>query len=296
MSQVSGSGRADEAQPGGRAVLARVRGLQSSLTPSEAAVARLILNDPAGSVRLSVEALAQRAGVSTTTVMRLCQTLGFGGFKDLKLTLAAEVGGGVAVLPDPVQSGDSPLQIATKVFQADIEAIRQTLGMLDEKTLSAAVERLDGARKVEVYGVGSSAPIATDAYYRLLRIGLEVSVVTDSHMQAVSAGLLTPRDVALVISHTGRTSETLSAASHAKARGATVIGLTSFFRTPLVELADLSLITATAETTFRAEVMASRIAHLSVIDALYVALATRRFDRALAALEHTGKIIEDKRV
>ncbi len=73
-----------------------------------------------------------------------------------------------------------------KIFQADIQAIQQTLDLLDEGAFGSA-------RRTKVYSIGASAPIALDAYYRLLRIGLRVSVVTDSHMQAVSASLLKRR-------------------------------------------------------------------------------------------------------
>jgi RpiR family carbohydrate utilization transcriptional regulator len=279
-----------------RAVLARIRTLRPSLTPSEAAVAALTLARAAEVVGLGVAALARRAGVSTATVLRFSHTLGFAGFKDFKIALAVESGRSPAVLAEEIRDADPPAQIARKVFQADMQAIGQTLELLDERAFNRAVGTLDTARRIEVYGIGSSAPIAVDAYYRLLRIGLPVGVVTDAHMQAVSASLLRKGDVALVISHTGRTRETLTAAEQARAAGATVIALTSFQRSPVTRIAHVVLVTASAETAFRVEAMASRIAHLSVIDALYVALATRRRHDALEALGRTSAIIEEKRV
>jgi DNA-binding MurR/RpiR family transcriptional regulator len=277
-------------------VLARIRTLKPSLTPSEAAVAALTLTRSGELISLGIEALARRAGVSTATVLRFCQTLGFDGFKDFKIALAVESGRSPAVLAEEILPGDTPAQIARKVCQADMQAIARTLELLDERALNRAVQALDAARRIEVYGIGSSAPIAVDAYYRLLRIGLPVGVVTDAHMQAVSASLLRRGDAALIISHTGRTRETLSAAQKARAAGATVIALTSFQRSPITRAAHVVLVTASAETAFRVEAMASRIAHLSVVDALYVALATRRQVRALETLERTSAIIEEKRV
>jgi DNA-binding MurR/RpiR family transcriptional regulator len=189
-----------------------------------------------------------------------------------------ESGRSPAVLAEEIHAGDTPAQIARKVFQADMQAIAQTIELLDDRALNRAVNALDTARRIEVYGVGSSGPIAVDAYYRLLRIGLPVGVVTDSHMQAVSASLLRKGDAAFIISHTGRTRETLNAAEKARSASATVIALTSFQRSPITTIAHVVLVTASAETAFRVEAMASRIAHLSVVDALYVALATRRLD------------------
>ncbi len=57
------------------------------------------------------------------------------------------------------------------------------------------IEALAEARRIEAYGIASSAPIAVDAYYRFLRIGLPVAVVTNSHVEAVSASLLLKGDV-----------------------------------------------------------------------------------------------------
>lgn len=278
------------------AVIAKTRSLQRRLTPAERSVAQVVLQDPSHALTLGIEALAEEAKVSTASVNRFCHQLGFERYKDFRIALAMEVGSSNPVLPTgDIKPKDSPLEIARKVLQADIQAISDTLEMLDAQSLEAAVKALENANRIEVYGVGSSAPIATDAYYRLLRIGMTVSVVTDSHMQAVSAAMLKAGDVALVISHTGRTKETLESAVQARQAGATVLALTSFGRSAITRLAHVSLITATTETAFRSEAMASRIAHLSVVDALYVNLATRLKRDSSRALEKSGSIIESKR-
>jgi RpiR family carbohydrate utilization transcriptional regulator len=294
---VSATARAPELKSiPGQPVFARIRSVQSSLSRSEGAVARLVLAESAIAIGMGITAVARRARVSTATVLRFCRTLGFAGYKDFKIALAVEMGRSPAVLSEDVHTEDTPMQIARKVLRADMQAIAHTLELLDETMLNKAVRALRTARRIEIYGVGSSAPVAVDAYYRLLRIGFRVAVVTDSHMQAVSAALLKPGDVAFVISHTGRTRETLEAARNAREQGATVIALTSFLRAPIRTVANIVLVTATAETAFRVEAMASRIAHLSVIDALYVSLAMRSLEGALATLARTNAIIERRRV
>lgn len=287
---------AEQRNHGPTAVLARTRSLLPSLSPSESAVAREVLKSPFEVVHLNVETLADRVGMSTTTVLRFCRSLGFSGFRDFKIALASELHDARPLPAGDVAAGDTMMDIVRKVFHADLEAIRETLDMLQPAAFQTAVEALSAARRVEFYGIGSSAPIALDAYYRMLRIGLDVSVATDSHMMEVSASLLGRDDVAFIVSHTGRTRETLGAARRAKESGATVIALTSYFRTPLVEASHTALVTATSETSFRAEAMSSRIAHLSVVDALYTVLATRYKEGSEETLERTSKIIEDKRV
>jgi RpiR family carbohydrate utilization transcriptional regulator len=288
--------RVSRRMPAG-AVLARIRGLESSLTKSEGAVAQLVLSHSDEVVGMSVEALAERAGVSTATVMRLCQALGFSGFREFKIALAYEQGGARApALEVEMRDGDTAAELLRKVVRSEIQALEETLDLIEESELEAAVSALAAAGRIDIYGMGSSTPVVVDAYYRFLRIGLNVSTPPDSHMQSVAAAVLKPGDVALIVSHTGRTQEVLTAARKAKEAGATVIALTSFFRSPLLQVADIELVTAVRETTSRVEAMATRTAHLAVVDALYVALTMLRKEGSLDALARTQDSIDSQRV
>lgn len=272
---------------------ARLRHLYDHLDPAEKRVADFVGLHRDEVLTMTVAELAQAAQVSTATVMRFARALGFDGYTHFKLALAAE-----SQEPDVVQdigSTDPVREVARKVIQSDIRALQDTLELLDLGAFEQAVEWMGKARKIEFYGVGSSAPIAVDAYYRLLRIGMGVGVVTDAHMQVVSAARLGPEDLAVFISHTGRTRETLETLQVAREQGAKTLGITSFHHTPLTERCELCLITATAETAYRTEAMSSRIAHLSVIDALYVALATLNEGQAQQHLDTTSQLIEEKR-
>jgi RpiR family transcriptional regulator, carbohydrate utilization regulator len=276
--------------------LASLRAALPNMTASEATVARTLLEHPTEYAGAALTAVAERAGVSTATVLRCCRAAGFVGYRDFQLALVSDMGRAPALVAGDILPDDSPMGVVRKVFAADVEAITATLALLDEATMVRAAALLDGAERIEVYGIGSSAPIAVDAYYRFLRVGARVGVVTDAHMQAVSASSLTPRDVALVISHTGRTRESVETARLVHAAGARLIVVTSFLETPVAEHADVLLVAAAAETDYRMEAMASRIAHLSLIDALYVLLAHVRGEPARQALLRTNRIIEHKRI
>jgi DNA-binding MurR/RpiR family transcriptional regulator len=86
---------------------------------------------------------------------------------------------------------------------------------------------------------------------------------------------------------------TLGALRYAKAAGATCIALTSYSHTPLGKIADIELVTGARETAFRTDAVASRIAHLAVIDSLYAAVVMRTFDRSVAALDQANGVVED---
>jgi len=273
---------------------ASIRAALSSLQPADARVARAILADPAAVVYLTVTEVAARAETSASTVVRACQELGFRGFHDLKLALARDLGAATVGGRD-IDEGDAPGDVLRKVLASDAEAIGGSLATIDEAAFGKAVDALEKASSVLFVGVGTSAPLAQDAAYRFLTIGVDARAPADVHVQHVAARLLRAGDVCFAISHTGSTRETVEEVSAAREAGATTIALSSFFRSPLAEVAEIVLVAGGTEHSFRIEAMASRIGHLSVLDALFVALALRRPERSRVALEEVGRTLSEHR-
>jgi len=278
-------------------VAATIRALLPSLIPSEARVAEVFLDlaDPREAMRLSVIDVAQLAGSSASTVVRCCQRLGFTGFQDLKIALAQDAIPPLSRIQGDVAEGDPPATVLAKVLEAGADALRGAVASVTPAAFAAAVAALRGAGRVLVVGVGTSAPLAQDAAYRFLTIGLRAEAPPDVHVQHVAARLLRPNDVCLAVSHTGATRETLAAARAAAAAGATTIAVTSFARSPLTEVAGIVLVAGSQETSLRVEAMASRVAHLTVLDALFVAVALGDRERALAAQEATAAVLAEHR-
>lgn len=257
-------------------VRARLRAGYDALSEAEQRVARRIDERPADVIRLSVRALAEAIGVSEATIIRCCQSLGFAGLRELKLALAVETAVPLHLMREAIQPGDSALTIMHKVLHADIQAIADTLAVLDHEAFERACAVLGDATRIEFYGVGSSISLVTDAYFRFLRIGIPTIAITDPYIQLVSAAQLTPGAVAFAISHSGRSIETLNALRTARSAGATTILLTSHANTPVGEHAAIQLITADRSVTRHHESAARRIAQLSLIDALCMAVLTYR--------------------
>lgn len=293
------NGTPQSADPGDEIIAGKVvplvRALLPSLIPSEARVARFVIGQPFEVIHYSVTELAGIANTSASTVMRFCQKLGFKGYQDFKIALAQDASPPLRRLQADVEDGDSPSEILNKVVHAATDAVSGAAATIDHATFTNVVEMLDAADRVLVIGVGSSSPIAQDIAYRFLTIGLRVEAPLDVHVQHVTASLLSDRDVCLAISHTGSTRETVAAVRSASTAGARTIAVTSFLRSPLTEVAEVALVTGSRETAFRVEAMASRLAHLSVLDALFVALAVRNRERALAAQDAYGAVLAEHR-
>jgi RpiR family transcriptional regulator, carbohydrate utilization regulator len=253
-------------------------------------VADVVLARPELAIYASVNEVAAAAGVSEATVMRLCRLLGFRGFQDFKIALARELVTPMQRLHEEVAAeGDDPATIVHKVFQANLAALQDTLAVLD---LEAHGRRGPGppGGPAACCSSGSAlpAPSWTDAANKFFRLGLLVRAVTDAHLMMMAAALLTPADVLLAVSHSGSTRDPVETAKTAKRQaGARVICITNNSLSPLTKTADLVLVTASRETRFRQEAMASRLCQTSIIDSLYTVMAVARPE---AALENLAKI------
>lgn len=275
--------------------LEKLRALRPGLPATAARIADFIIGNVDAVVTMSVTEVAEQCRASEGSVIALCQSIGARGFQQLKLSLARDVVPTVQLIHEDLERGDGTAAIVGKVFGSGMQALQDTQKVLDLAALERAVAAIDAARRVEVYGIGSAAPVAEDANYRLLRIGIESKVAVDSHLMAISAAMTGPQVAVLTISHSGSTIETVAATRLAKEAGATTICLTNFGRSPLLSHADIVLHTVARETRFRTEAMTSRIAQLAVVDALIACLAMRSYDRSVATIARTFDVLSTKR-
>lgn len=277
------------------AIAERVRAASGSMPPAEARAVQALLGRGADVIGASVTEIAATAETGVATVVRACQSLGFKGFQAAKIALAQDL------LPlderpqQDVSDEDQPLDVLMKLANSSGEALRRATASVSATELARAIDLLASARRVLCLGVGTSAPLAQDAAYRLTTIGIDAYAPPDVHVQHVRARLLSVTDVAMAISHTGATQETLGATRGAKEAGARVIAVTSFSTTPLTELADVVLVAGGYETTYRVEAMASRLAHLLVVDSLYTSLVLANGQRAKKAQRITADVVAEHR-
>ncbi|MCP9276562.1 MurR/RpiR family transcriptional regulator [Mycolicibacterium arenosum] len=279
--------------PGSVAALIQARMVH--LSAGERRIAEVMLARGQELIYNSVSDVAVESGSALSSVVRCCQSLGFKGFQDLKIALSRDGGSPVRAVQGEVGPGDVPPDILKKVIAAASEAVATGTGYVDPDRFTAAVELIGTAGKTLFLGVGTSAPLAQDIANRLMTIGVHTEAPADVHVQHVRASLLVASELAVAISHTGSTRETVSAARAAKQAGAAVLAVTSFAHSPLVDVADVVLIAGSRETAYRVEAMSSRLAHLVVLDALFVAVAFANEDRANRALEVTEGVLADHR-
>jgi DNA-binding MurR/RpiR family transcriptional regulator len=279
-------------------LLVRLRGLRPSLSPAEDRVAEQVLADARAAAALTISELAVAAKTSETTVLRFCKRLGLPGYPQLRLALAEESAQPrvSAAKTSDISAKDTIDDIIAKIAFADASAVEETAQQLDRQALAAAAAAIAGAKRVDIYGIGASAIVGIDLQQKLHRIGAMAFAWNDPHIALTSATLLARKDVAIGISHSGTTKETIEALEAAGKRGATTIAVTNFPVSRLATTADLVLTTAARETSLRSGATASRIAALTVVDCLYIAVAQRHLKRARKAVEETRDAVSGHRL
>lgn len=280
--------------------LVRIRSLLPGLARAEQRVAKVVLENPSTVARRSITEVAEAAGTSETTVTRFCKAIGVGGYPELRIALAADTARS-EVHADRDLGGDiSPTDdlktVVGKVTFADSRAVEETADQIDIDVLAEVVTAVANAGRVDVYGVGASALVASDMQQKLHRIGRVCFAWNDTHIMLTSAAVLSPGDVAIGISHTGATTDTVEALRVAREHGAITVALTNYPTSPISDVADLVLTTAARETTYRSGATASRIAQLTIVDCLFIGVAQRHMDATIKALDSTRDAVGQHRM
>jgi glucokinase len=277
----------------GSSVLGQIRRAHASLSPAEQRVAEHVLAHPRAVLNDPIARIARAAAVSQPTVIRFCRSLGCEGLSDFKLRLAASLTSTVPVTHTQVTGEDSMLELAVKVLGNSAAAVLQLRDRLNRETIDRAIDLLTSADRVEFYAVGHYGVVADDAQFKFLRFGVASAAVTDPRLQGMSAAVLKPGDVAVIISSSGRVDDLISVADTARARGAAVLAITAS-HSPLARKADVALIVDHVEDVATHVPMVSRILHLLVIDILAVGVAMRHGAEALAPLpERTAGALDE---
>ena len=267
----------------GSAILGQIQRARPTLSPAERRVADLVLAQPRSTLNDPIATIAKAAQVSQPTVIRFCRSLGCEGLSDFKLRLASGLTGTIPVTHTQVTGEDSMLELGAKVLGNTASSILQLRDQLNRDTIDRAVEMLTQARRVDFHAVGHYGAVADDAQFKFLRLGVPSASYTDGRLQRLAAGVMEPRDVAVVISSSGRIDDLLEVSDAARARGAGVIAITAG-HSPLARRADVALIVDHVEDVATHVPMVSRILHLLVIDILAVGLSMRRGAPALPEL------------
>ena len=275
--------------------LALIKQRLSSMSPVEKKIANCILADPSRVVNSTIGRLAADAGTAVSSVVNFAVSLGFKGFSELKINLAQNLGDAINAKYVVVDAGDDPKLAMRNLISSAMVSFEDTFAAIGDELVQAG-DLLMKASRIEILGTGASMPLAQDACYRLMRLGLPASFSQDMLYAQLSASHVPPGTCALVISHTGRTNSVLAAAGQAKSRGAKVIAITSFAVSPLTQLADVSLLAISGEAKAYQEALTSRLTKMLLIDSLCAYMEAKGGLETMRSLDAEIEMLESREI
>lgn len=277
-------------------MISRIHNCYDSLTDTEKKIADTVFLSPKDAVKMTVKELAERSGTVPSAVVRFCKSIGATGFSDFKICLSAGLGEKASAAKMlPVGEGDSSQQVFSKVFASGINTLQDTLSMIDFSQVETIVRLLQQATRVVFFGVGTSSVIATDAQYRFAQLGIATSACTDILFMNVTAANLKAGDIAVCISHSGNTKATVNAMRRAKKSGAATIAVSSFARSRLAEESDHRIIAFSDDKNYPVEAVSARIAHMCIIDALMMSLASKNYETLQKHIDERNEVLKQMR-
>ena len=271
-------------------ILLRVRDNLHELNSEEKLVAEYIMLNCESVASLSLVELAERARVHPSAVVRFCEDVGYDGFHALHTALAGIDSVAAGVFFDQVHEVDLE-HVVKSVFDDIGQMIEQTRASLDMESMQQAVDAILAADDIVVVGMGTSGSTTQEFVYRMQWIGVKCSQYEDPHRQLMAVTLLGENDLVVGVSHSGRTKNVVDALKLARIRGAKTMCITDFPHSPLSEHADICLYTVHVESSLGVEMVATRAAHLALVDAIMVAVALSDRKRAIESIKTNERLV-----
>lgn len=270
-----------------------------TLTASEKKAADYVMAHQRETQYMSISELADASCVAEATISRFCRRLGYKGYNAFKLALAnntAQQNPWGNPLSGEVQDGDSLEDVCKKLYAADLNAMAQTLELIDIKHIRQAVNLLERAGKVLCMGQGGSMLIAKEAAHLFSTVSGKFFPVGDAHLQAIAATMMQKDDVILFFSYSGSTLDMMDTMNLANQRGAKVILITRFPKSPGAKKADVVLQCGANESPLQLGSIAARIAQMFLVDVLFSEFCRRNLDECRENRSRVADALADKHV
>jgi DNA-binding MurR/RpiR family transcriptional regulator len=209
------------------------------------------------------------------------------------LALAQERGSPRSLTYLEAQPDHTIESVSQAIFEANIQALRDTQRTLDLEVLRQVVHAILGARRVDIYATGGAGIVARELHFKCMQLGITANAFLDSQMQVMSAASVMAQDVGIGISHTGTQRHVSEALALAKSGQATTIAVTSYPGTPVAEAADIVLLTTTLAAAITYDSPTVRTAQLALVDVIYEAMLLISQDRTEEKMARVAKAISD---
>lgn len=287
-------------------LLEHIQSIRGRLKPTLQAIADVVLSRPAQASSMNLKELAATCDVSEASISRFVREIGLSSFRAFQLRMAEErasseddTAADQGSIYESIGRGDTATTILTKVAHRNADVARACLSSLHPAALENAARTIREAPALYFFAAGLSALAAENGLMRFSRIGKPVILHRDRNNQLLTATAMRPGSVAIAISDSGRTHQTVAALTAAREAGARTVAITSFNESPLARAAEVVLITPTGYSAAGDEPlyesMVSKFGQLLTIDVLYSLVAVQDYDASVSSVRRGDTYIRQSR-
>lgn len=257
-------------------IFLKINSVFHHLGKAEKQVATFIRNYPEEVKKLPINILAEKVGVSVSTIIRLCRKIGVEGYSELKLELAKDLALGYKANFIEINTNEPISLVLNKAEEIFYQTIKNTFRILDHEDIQRSYQEIIKANRVLVVATGGSAAAAKILNHQLLKLGINISWSNDFTEVPLIIDNLGSKDLLFAISHSGTTSSVYNAVVMAKEKGCKIITLTNYLKSPLACESDIVLATAVDEKPLGSETGPTRMAQISIIEVLSLLIAIKK--------------------
>lgn len=268
------------------------------ISSSEQLIADYILQHKYAIKDMSTRDIAKVTYTSSATIVRFSQKLGYEGFNDLKNDYIKELQYTDTHFKDidanyPFKKSDSLNEIAGKMNILLKETIDDSLSLIDFEELHHAIQLLNNAINIHVFGLGNSLLFGEHFKHQMTRIGKKVLIENLVGEYGFNINIIDQKDCAILISYSGESSTVINNAKLLKHKNVPIIAITSLGDNSLKEYAYVILHVTTREKQY------SKIGNFSseysiqyVLDLLYAGYFSLDYEANINNKINLSKIIE----
>lgn len=209
---------------------------------------------------ISLKELGRRTESSEVTILRMCKTLGFDNFMNMKRAfrehteqVIRNLRGTDLFVPDvaALNSGNK-VRLLRQIGSNEYESGKNFYKAIDYNLILKASESILNANKVMIFGNELSALIGEFLYRRLVILGINAELIRPEDMDHVRAGLshIKPHDQLIAITFPRYYQPLRNIVRYAEERNAAVISITDSTESPAVTKQSINFICPSSTKLF----------------------------------------------
>jgi DNA-binding MurR/RpiR family transcriptional regulator len=280
--------------------ISRIKSKYFELRPSEVKVADFVLRNAKDVSKISIKKLSEITNVSEPTIVRFAKSIGYKGYREFKDDIIIDMvnnryeENSSLLYGFNLKQEDKIKDIPQKTINTTINILEEILGSISINSFEKAVDMIVNAKRIDIYRVENSISTINDLTNKLLYLGLDVRRQDDIYMQNLCANNLTKDDLAIGISYSGTSKDTVDIIKRAKKSGAKTLVITNFDKSMISSFADVVIHSSNSKSNIYGNAIFSRTSQIAIVDMLYMGIILSDYERFSKILDINGEISSHK--